>query len=187
MQRTLPPETGLKLGQRFVGDGGVAVRIVGHLPHKPAYSICVVAAWKLEDPNFAITPGCLISYRTDFAVRRAFGKHGVAQCAVLREARVAKLKEAYGIWPEAISTGFFITIRGKTRHVRVVDLSVTSESCPITVVELDDSDDPGREWCLSKQHFGEVPRHVSQKRPRDEGFGHPVELVRERPEKRPKE
>ena len=158
MSRQLPPETGLAIGQQFIGDGAANMCIVGFLPAKPTFSVCAVASWKVCDPSWLITPECLHGYRIDFVVERACGQE---QHVALCETRARRLAPSYGIWPEAIERGFDIAIRDKRRRVRVVDLAESKrQKLPITIVEDEGSAEPGKKWRISTESFHTVKREV---------------------------
>ena len=156
LQKRFPSTIDLKAGTHFFGDKNVAYRIVGYLPSKPAFGVACCPAWMLEDSSYMFKRGDLLTYRTEWVLKKLGGKDATRK---LEQERVQHYSARYGVFPQAASaTGFNLEVGGLMRQVRVVDINVHQHDRPIIIEEVvtNPLNPRGKRWNISTNRLNEA-------------------------------
>lgn len=158
LSKTFPPHINLKAGTYFLGDKNVAFRIVGYLATRPAFSVVVAPAWMLEDVKYVFKQGDLITYRTEWLLKRLGGADAARD---IEKKRLQDHAARYGVFPQAMSNaGFKLEVANIMRVVRVVDINPAQHDRPVIIEEVIEHqphlNPKPRRWNISTRRLNEA-------------------------------
>lgn len=149
LRRNFPEHLSLKGGEKFVDGRKIPMRIVGYLAHRPAFGIVAVPARLLDDSEYVFKPSDFSGYRTSMVVELVGGEHAVNR---KRSEELSRYASEYGVWPEAITKGVRLLLRGYLRHVKVFEIARSTKK-PILVKCIAN---PRKVWCITTSKLQEA-------------------------------
>ena len=141
----LPSITRLKRGMSFVD--GIKLYIIGYCPRKTECGVICITNPILNSPSTKLQNSHLKPYYLNWVTEKL-----VPDAYEEMKANRIKLNAGKFSITEAMTSGVKITLDGKERNVKVVDVITSKSKRPIVVKELSDSVAPTKKWFLPKSY-----------------------------------